>query len=123
MEDERRVLSVEDQNVDLLAEFPVAVDDMRPLGLVAPRQVGLEEVEPDALARVALGDGMAERCARDSQAPLDVVVKASKELGQGPLGHATICSQYGVRNAAALQSKLTPSSSGLGEEFPYGSAG
>jgi hypothetical protein len=53
-EDERRVLPIEDHNVDLIAECAFAVDHMRFRRLVAPRQIGLQHLEPDNLARVAL---------------------------------------------------------------------
>src|SRR5579863_4774152 len=48
-EDEGRVLTVEDDNVDLLAETPAAVDDVGFGRLVPFRQIQIQHADPDAL--------------------------------------------------------------------------
>src|SRR5712691_10405614 len=50
----------------------VGVDGVGFLGVVAPRQVGLQQLEPDALGGIALRAGVAEGLARCCQTALDV---------------------------------------------------
>jgi hypothetical protein len=57
---ERGILPVEDNDIDLVAKLASAIDDMRGRGLVSLRQVGCQEVEPDAFAGVALAWGVTE---------------------------------------------------------------
>src|SRR5437660_2696 len=59
----------------------------------SPREVGLQEVQPDALGGGALRARMAEGLARGRQAALDVAVKPGQDLGQGPGAHLTIWPQ------------------------------
>lgn len=82
VKDERRILAVKLDNVDLVAECPLAIDDMRRCRLITLRQVSLKELKPDALARVALCAGVAERLSCGRQTPLDVVVQAGEKLGK-----------------------------------------
>src|SRR5438874_4491519 len=63
LEDEGRILAVEHHYVDLLAELALAVDHMRGGRLVALREIGLQEGEPDVFAGIALGAGVTERTA------------------------------------------------------------
>lgn len=81
-ENEGRVLAVEDHDIDLLAEIPLAIDDMGCRCLIALRQIFLQELKPDGLARIALRSGMPERFPLGQQLLLDVVVQTGKKLGQ-----------------------------------------
>ncbi len=80
MEDERRVLPVEQHDVDLVAEHAFAVDDVGARRLIALGQIGLKELNPDALASIALRAGVAEGVASHHQSPLDVIVESGKQL-------------------------------------------
>lgn len=67
VEDERRVLPVVDDYVDLVTEMALAIDDVAPVCLIPFRKVRLQEFEPYGLARVAFCAGMSERFARDRE--------------------------------------------------------
>ena len=84
---ERRVLAIEHDDVDLLAERAQAVHDVRRRGPIALRQVFLEQFQPHPLARIALHDGMTEALADPPQALLDVVVQLREQPCQRPLAH------------------------------------
>lgn len=105
VKDERGILAIKQDNVDLVAECSLAIDDVRGCRLIALREVCLKELKPDALAGIALGAGVGERLSCGRQAPLDVVVQAGEKLGQGPVCHVTIWLQlvaFKARSAAAL---------------------
>ena len=57
-EDERRILTIKNNNVDLVAEVAFAVDDVCGRGAVSLGQIGLQEVQPYALACVSFAWGM-----------------------------------------------------------------
>jgi len=80
MENEGRVLPIEYHNIDLLTERAVAVNDMGRLGVITPRQVGLEQLKPHVLARIALCAGMSKCLARCCQAAFYVIVKSGQQL-------------------------------------------
>src|SRR5262249_14359466 len=86
-EDQGRVLPVEDDDVDLVTELAVAIDDVRLRGLVAARQVLLEEFDPYLLTGVALGGWVRERLASRGKSLLDLIVEGGKKLFEGPLAH------------------------------------
>src|SRR5256885_2633327 len=50
---ERGILSIEDQNVDLLAKCPSAVDDVCPGSTVSLGKIGLKQFQPDLSAGVS----------------------------------------------------------------------
>jgi hypothetical protein len=85
-----RVLSVENDNVNLLTEGTAAVDHM---GLVRPVslwQISLQELEPYFFAGVSLCARVAESSPYRFQSPLDVVVQPGQKLGKGPVRHAAL---------------------------------
>lgn len=84
LEEEGRVLAVEDDDVDLVAELVVAIDDVAGGGLVAAGQVSGEEVEPDLLTGGAEGAGVDEGAADGGEAVLDVAVDFREHVGEGP---------------------------------------
>ncbi len=88
LKDKRRVLPVKDDDVDLVAEISVAVDDVCRGRLVALWQVGLQHIEPDLLAGIALCPGMCERLPRDGELLLNFVVKPREQLRKRPIIHA-----------------------------------
>jgi hypothetical protein len=75
-------LSIEYDNVDLFAEHAVTVNDEGPLGLVALREVLLEEFKPDLLAGVSLGHVVHHGAPADLQAFLQVLVQAVQQIRQ-----------------------------------------
>src|SRR3546814_8661164 len=87
-EDEGRILAVEYDHVDLLAEYAVAIDNVGRRGLVALGQIGLQGFQPDRLAGVPLRYGVAEALADDFQLLLDVVVPSRAQDRKRPLRHA-----------------------------------
>src|SRR5437867_720923 len=60
VKNERRVLTVENHYIDLLAEHSLAVDHMSLSRLISLRQIGLQQFEPDFLAGIPFCTGMAE---------------------------------------------------------------
>src|SRR5713226_5476642 len=54
VENEGRVLPIEHDYIDLFTEGVVAVNDMGPVGPIAPRQITLEQFNPDPLTRISL---------------------------------------------------------------------
>ena len=54
LKNERRILTVEDQNIDLITEGPFAVHDVRFRSFVALRQIGLKQLDPYEFARISL---------------------------------------------------------------------
>src|SRR5256885_17029851 len=86
MEDKWGVLPIEHDDINLLAEVAMTVHHMRLRWLVTMWQIFLEQFQPDMLARVALGNGMAECLACRLQATLNVTVKTCQEYGKGPIG-------------------------------------
>jgi hypothetical protein len=111
VEDERRILPIEHHDVDLLAKHAHAVDDVRRRRLIALRQVGLQQFEPDLFARVALGARMVERLADGFEPPLDIVMQTGEELRQRP-GHAVFSWKGGVGFIASAISSARAGSRG-----------
>jgi LysR family hca operon transcriptional activator len=77
---EGRILPVENNDINLIAEHVVAIDNVRGFGLIAARQVGLQQHAPDMLARVALCSGMTKTLPRRFQTLLNVVMQAGQKL-------------------------------------------
>jgi hypothetical protein len=63
-----------------LAEFSLAVHDVRRGRAVPLGEMLVQQLQPYVLARVALRSGMTERCARACQFLFDAFVQASKKL-------------------------------------------
>src|SRR6267142_1920693 len=73
---ERGILSVKNQHVDLFTECTLAIDDVRSRGLVARGQIGLQEFKPDSFACVTFCARMTEGLSHGLEALLDVIVQA-----------------------------------------------
>jgi hypothetical protein len=58
IENEWRILTVEHDHIDLLAETPGTVHHSRSFGAVASREIGLQHLEPYGLAGITLQDGV-----------------------------------------------------------------
>src|SRR5262245_8004252 len=67
MKDERGILSIEDYDIDLVAEGIVTVNDMGPRRAVPLRQVGFEEFHPHSLASVTLRTRVRKRLPSDRE--------------------------------------------------------
>jgi hypothetical protein len=68
MKYEGRILTVKDDDIDLIAEHASAIDHMGGRRLISPGQVRLQQFEPDRLARIPLCSGMAEALSGQSPA-------------------------------------------------------
>jgi len=79
-ENERGVMPVEDNNVDLIAECPKAVNNVRSANLVTLWQVFRKQFEPDTLAGISLGNRMGEYTPSGSKPVFDIIVKPRQEL-------------------------------------------
>ena len=64
LENEGRILPVEDHDVDLIAEGSQTVYNVRRGGLISLRKIGLQQFEPNGLAGIALVPG----CPKDFRA-------------------------------------------------------
>src|SRR5690606_10185804 len=84
LEDDRRILSVENDNVDLLAEAPLGIHDVGLPGLVSPGQVSRQQVDPNGLARISLLDRMAQYRPGLAEPPFDVVMQAAQQRRERP---------------------------------------
>ena len=76
-------MPIKDDDIDLVAEHTLAVNHMGFLSPVARRQVGLQQLKPYVLARIALGARMTKGFPRGRQAALDVVMKACEQAVGG----------------------------------------
>src|SRR5690606_3260801 len=64
LEDEWRVLPIEHEDVDLVAEIPLAIHHMRLCRPVTLRQVKAKHLKPHRLACITLISGVSQRGAR-----------------------------------------------------------
>src|SRR5690606_9501318 len=106
LEDDRRILSVENDNVDLLAEAPLGIHDVGLPGLVSPGQVSRQQVDPNGLARISLLDRMAQYRPGLAEPPFDVVMQAAQQRRERPVRHWTNCAQLPPRAVAAARSMV-----------------
>src|SRR5271166_5396183 len=111
LEDQWRVLTVEEHDVDLIAELAVAIDDGRFRRGIALREVFCEQCSPNRLAAIAFGRGMRKCLAGGFQVLLHAIVQGLHESRQRPLdfmAHRTMSSQDdAAASLAALAAALT----------------
>src|SRR5258706_6001414 len=106
LKDERGVLPVEYDYIDLVAKHALAVHDMRSRRLVTLRQVSLQQVQPDVFAGVSFGSRVRKSCASGRQTPLDIVMKSGQQFSERP-GTGVVASLL-VRIGLLHPSNLAP---------------
>src|SRR5260221_62932 len=96
---------------------------IHPMGrrrLVALGQIILEQLKPNVLAGIAFRSRVAERFPGDSEALLDIVVKAGQQLRKRPITHQISVLQIGpLPVASSLKHSVSESHGSRNYELPF----